>query len=99
VRKVALGALGAVAAALAVCVGIGMSQNADPHFEKGVSPTSTVITQEVIGAVAIAVLTLTLYRVVRAWRGKDARSLLILFPAGLVLVLAWGFALLVQRAS
>jgi hypothetical protein len=87
-RKVALGTLAAVAAALAVYVGVGMSLNADPEFEKGVSPTSTVITQEVLGAIAIAVLVLTLYCVTRAWRGNDAGPLLILFPVGLVLAVA-----------
>jgi hypothetical protein len=76
-----------------------MSQNTDRQTEKGLSSRSSVITQEVVGAITLAVLALALWQAIRVWRGRHPGPLLILLSIGLVLALGWILALTAQRAS
>jgi len=67
-RKLGAGVAGAVALAVAALVAVGMSQNTHRQTEKGLSSRSSVITQEVVGAITLAVLALALWQAVRVWR-------------------------------
>jgi integral membrane sensor domain MASE1 len=98
-RTVAAGVIGSVVTAVAVFVAVGMLGGADPEFSKGRSPAGSVIVQEIIGALALATLGLTIRQLVLVARGKHAGRLVILLPLGFVLALVWWFALLVERAS
>ena len=72
---------------------------ADPNFSKGRSPTASVVTQEVVGALALVALGGAIVGCVGVARGKNVRSLLIALLPGLVLVVAWLFAYAGERAS
>jgi hypothetical protein len=98
-RRVAAGVVVVIAAALGLYVAVGMAENSDRQFSRGVSSTDSVVVQEVVGALTLVALVLSVHQAARLWRGKDARALMILFPIGLVLTVGWSFALLVQRAS
>ncbi|HKG43652.1 MAG TPA: hypothetical protein VKB10_05360 [Gaiellaceae bacterium] len=97
--EVAAGAVAVVVIALAACVALGMVLNSEREFSRGVSSIESVVVQEVAGALTLLALALSFHQAARLWRGKDARALMIFVPIGLVLTVAWGFALLVQRAS
>jgi len=98
-RHVAAGVVGVVAAAVAVYVAVGMIQGANPNFSRGVSPTGSILVQELAGALTLAALVAALLGAIRIARGKRAGGFLILLPVGLVLAVVWWLALLVERAS
>src|SRR3954449_10952238 len=98
-RKLGAGVGGALALTVAALVGLGMSQNTDRQFEKGLSSRNSVITQEVVGAITLTVLALALWQALRAWRGRPPGPMLLLLSIGLVLAFGWVLALAGQRAS
>jgi uncharacterized membrane protein len=98
-RKLGAGGGGALGLAVAALVAVGMSQNTHRQFEKGLSSRSSVITQEVVGAITLAVLALALWQALRVWRGRPPGPMLTLLSIGLVLALGWVLALAGQRAS
>ena len=98
-RKFAAAVRGALALAVAALVAMGMSQNTHRQFEKGLSSRSSVITQEVVGTITLAVLALTLWQAIRLWRGRPPGPMLTLLSIGLILALGWVLALAGQRAS
>jgi hypothetical protein len=99
VRKVTAAVIGLFVAAVAALVLVGMIHGADPNFSKGRSPTASVVTQEVVGALALVALGGAIVGCIGAARGKDVRLLLIALLVGLVLVAVWLFAYAGERAS
>lgn len=98
-RKLGAGVAGAIALALGALVAVGMSQNTHRQTEKGLSSRSSVITQEVVGAITLAVLALVLWQAIRVWRGRHPGPLLILLSIGLFFAFGWVLALAGQNAS
>ena len=98
-RKGLAALTGALVAAVAVFVLIGMIDGAVPNFSKGRSSTQSVVAQEVVGAFALVALGGALVGCINVARGKHVGRLLIPLLVALVLVVAWQFAYLVERAS
>lgn len=98
-RKPVAAVIGVVVAAIAVLVVVGMIEGADPNFSKGRSPTASVITQEVVGGMALVALLGAVIGCVSVARGSHWRRLLIPLSIGLVLFVGWWFAYLAERAS
>jgi hypothetical protein len=98
-RKLIVGVVGLVVAAVAAYVAVGMIRGANPNFSRGRSPTGSVVVQELAGALTLAALGMATGGLVSVARGKHAGRMLILLPVGLVLAFVWWFALLVERAS
>lgn len=98
-KKVAVGAIGLVVAAVAAYVVVGMIGGIDPQFSRGRSPTSLVFRQEILGALTLVTLGTAATRLIAVARGRHPGRLLILLPVGLVLAVVWWFALAVERAS
>ena len=84
---------------MAALVLVGMIHGADPNFSKGRSPTESVVTQEVVGALALVALASTIVGCIGVARGKHVRPLLIALPVSLVLTAAWLFAYTGERSS
>jgi hypothetical protein len=98
-RKPVAAMVGIVVAAMAVLVVVGMVQGADPNFSKGRSTTASVITQEVVGAMALVALLGAVIGCVSVARYNRVRRLVLLLSIGLVLFAGWWFSYLVERAS
>lgn len=98
-RKLTVGVIGLIVAAVAAYVAVGMIRGANPNFSRGRSPTWSVVVQELAGAMTLAALAITASGLVDVARGKHARRTLILLLVGLVLAFVWWFALFVERAS
>jgi hypothetical protein len=95
VVKVALIVILGVVLCLAAYVAVGMIGGANPQFSRGRSSTSSVLVQELAGALTLAALAVTAGGLIRGVRGWP----LILLPAGFLLAVVWWLALLVERAS
>ncbi len=76
-----------------------MIHGADPNFSKGRSPTASVVTQEVVGTLALVALGGAIVGSIGVARGKDVRLLLIPLLIGLVLVVVWLLTYAGERAS
>jgi hypothetical protein len=98
-RKLTVGVVGFVVAAVAAYVAVGMIGGANPNFSKGRSPTGSVVVQELAGALTLAALGIATAGLVSVARGKHAGWRLVLLPVGLALAFVWGLALSVERAS
>jgi hypothetical protein len=98
-RKLVAVVVGVFVAAVAVVVVVGMIQGADPNFSKGRSSTESVVTQEVVGALALVALASAIVGCISVARGKRVGRLLIPLLTGVVLVAGWWFAYAVERAS
>ena len=86
-----------VAAATAVV--LGMIAGADPEFDRGRSPTWTVIAQEAVGALTLLILGTTALELPSVARGKGWRQLALLTCLSAVSLFAWWIFLLLERAS
>ena len=91
--------IGIVVVVIAAWVLVGMVVGADPTFSKGRSSTASVVTQEVVGALALVALLGAVIACVRVARGNHMRRLVIPLSIGLVLVVGWMYAYLAERAS
>lgn len=74
-RKPAAAMIGIVVAAIAVRVVVGMIGGADPNFSKGRSTTASVVTQEVVGAMAVVALFGAVIGCISVARGHHVRRL------------------------
>ena len=99
VRKPVAAMIGVVVSAIAVSVVVGMVRGADPNFSKGRSTTASVVTQEVVGAMALVALFGAVIGCVSVARGNHMRRLLIPLSIGLVLAAGWLFSYAAERAS
>jgi len=99
VRTVTAAVIGLFVAAVAALVLVGMIHGADPNFSKGRSPTASVVTQEVVGTLALVALGGAIVGSIGVARGKDVRLLLIPLLIGLVLVVVWLLTYAGERAS
>jgi hypothetical protein len=91
--------IGIVVVAIAAVVVAGMVKGADPQFSKGRSSTASVVTQEVVGAVALVALFGTVIGCVSVARGNRLRRLLLPLSVGLVLAVFWLVTYAAERAS
>ena len=98
-RKLVAVVVGVFVAAVAVVVVVGMIQGAEPNFSKSRSSTESVVTQEVVGALALVALASAIVGYISVARGKRVGRLLIPLLTGVVLVAGWWFAYAVERAS
>ena len=98
-RKSVAAVIGIVVVAIAVFVVVWMVRGADPNFSKGRSPTSSVIIQEVVGAMTLVALFGVVVGCVSVARGNHLRRLLIPLSIALVLFVGWWFSYLAERAS
>ena len=93
----------AVSAVLLVAVGLlviyGMAIGANPDFDRGRSPTSSVVAQEVIGLLTLIAVGATAVELVRAIRGKAFSRLPRLLLAVVLLAVVWWIAYAFERAS
>jgi hypothetical protein len=99
VRKLVAAMIGIVVAAIAFAVVVGMVRGADPNFSKGRSTTASVISQEVLGAMALVALFGAVIGCVRLARGGHVGRSLIPLSIGLLLALFWWVSAIAERAS
>jgi len=98
-RKPVAAVIGVVVAAIAFGVVVGMVRGADPTFSKGRSTTASVLTQEVLGALALVALLGAVIGCVRLARGGHVGRSLIPLSIGLLLALFWWVSYIAERAS
>jgi hypothetical protein len=91
--------VGLLALAEAVLVAAGMVSERDPEFERGTSPTWTVVLQETLGAITLLVLVVLAYQLPRVARGRRLGTALALLLSALVLGVFWWFSIVLERAS
>jgi hypothetical protein len=91
--------VGLVATTVGALVVAGMVSGADPQFERGRSPTSSVITQEVAGVLTLTALLAVLVRVPALARGQRVVSTLARLLLALLLGGAWLLTFAAERAS
>ena len=94
---IALSALLLVAAAVLVIH--GMATGANPEFDRGRSPTSSVVAQEVIGLLTLFAVGAGAVELVRVVRGKAVSHLPRLLLIVTLLALVWWIAYAFERAS
>jgi hypothetical protein len=99
VRKVTAPVIGIFVVAVVALVLVGMISGADANFSKGRSTTASVVTQEVVGALALVALGGAIVGCIGVVRGRGVRLLLIALPVGLLLVVIWLAAYAGERAS
>ena len=97
--RIIAGLIGLVALAEGAIVAIGMVKYRDPEFERGTSPTWTVVMQETVGAITLVTLAVLLMRLPQLGRGRRVAGILGLFLCALFLGAFWVYALALQRAS
>ena len=92
-----------MSAVLLVAVGVlviyGMAIGANPDFDRGRSPTSSVVAQELIGVLTVLAVGATAVELIRVVRGKTARPLPRLLLAVVLLAVVWWIAYAFERAS
>jgi hypothetical protein len=98
-RKLVPAIIGIVVVAIAILVVVGMVQGADPTFSKGRSTTASVLTQEVLGALALVALLGAVISYVPLARGGHLARSLIPLSIGLLLTLFWWVSYIAERAS
>lgn len=98
-RKVVAVVIAIIVVAIAVGVVAGMIEGADPQFSKGRSTTASVVTQEVLGALALVALLGAVIGCVRLARGGHVGRSLIPSSIGLLLALFWWVSYIAERAS
>ena len=92
-------ACGCLVGAIGVFVASGMLGGSAPTFERGRSSTQSIVGQEILGAIALLALVLTMREVVSFARGKAAVRFVLLLAASILLALGWWYALGLERAS
>jgi uncharacterized membrane protein (DUF373 family) len=98
-RKQVAAVISVVLAAIAAVVVIGMVEGADPQFSRGRSTTASVLTQEVLGALALVALLGAVIGCVRLARGGHVGRSLIPVSIGLLLAFFWWVSYIAERAS
>jgi L-asparagine transporter-like permease len=99
VVRIIAGLIGFVALAEGAIVAIGMVKYRDPEFERGTSPTWTVVMQETAGAITLITLAVLLTRLPQFARRRRVGGTLGLSLWVLILGAVWVYALILQRAS
>lgn len=98
-RKALFVAIGLVVTAVATFVIIGMIRGANPQFEKGRSPLTTVVIQELFGALTLVTLATVARQLPALARGKSLARPLAWLAGAAALAIVWAFALMSERAS
>ena len=98
-RKLWVALTAAFLAVLGALVIYGMVVGAAPNFDRGRSPTSSVVTQEIVGLLTLIALGTSVFELIAVARGKGASHLLRLLLATVVLAVVWLLAYAFERAS
>lgn len=98
-RRLSVGVIAVLLAAATAAVVLGMIAGADPEFDRGRSPTWTVIGQEAVGALTLLVLGTTALELTSVARGKGWRQLALFMFLSAASLFAWWVFLLLERAS
>lgn len=97
--KIAVWVIGLLTAIIAALVVVGMVAGWNREFDRGVSSTSSVVTQEILGALTLTMLGVVAIRLPAVARGARLGPTLGLLLIAMLLAIGWLIAFAVERAS